>query len=495
MATMPKTDSDAAARKAWLPSPPRFDTVITIFLALAGWHAGLAKISDNSFFCHLGTGRWMFEHGIPHADPFSFTSAGAPWVAESWLADALYATLDRWFGMAGVTTMSAAVGAAIAAAWYRLALRLNRDRVRAFLITLLSLGASFTMWSPRPLLLGILAFLILVWIVEAPDSIVGRTPILAIPPLIWVWANIHGSFMLGFVYLGLHCLGKWLDGAKPWSGRERQLIVAAVAAFALCFINPYGGRLLFAPMHLLAHHYALSNVTEWRSPAVLSTQGVMYELWVLAFLGASVIGFASIRSRGLAVGIPFLLMGFWAERNIAIAPIVTFTIVARALAVADERAAMRVAFNWIAAALALTLGGLWTLRAWTSPALNFADYPVAAMQAIEAQGLLGKRLLTTDSWGDYIILRYGPRQRVFMDDRYDVYPPSVTADLETLLSGQGDWLRIVRQYKIEVIVWPSRDPPVRVLELLQGFQNRYEDNLAVVLVGRHVLSTGAQVAR
>ena len=477
-----ETDCHQTSRAALLASPPRFDTVITIFLALAGWHANLARISDNSFFCHLRIGRWILDHGIPHTEIFSFTAAGTPWVAESWLADLLYAVLDRWFGPAGVTTMNAAAGAAIAALWYRLALRLCRDRVRAFLITLFSLGASFTLWSPRPLLFGILAFLTLVWIVETADSAVGRNPLFAIPPLIWVWANIHGTFMLAFVYIGLHCLGRWLEGARPWSGRERQLVVAAVAAFAGCFVNPCGGRLLTAPLHLLAHHRILSNVVEWRPPAVRSVQGVFYMLWALMFIGAAVAGFRRIKPRELVVSLPFLVLGFWAERNIAIASVVSFPVAARALATTQERAALRVAFNWVAVAVAFALGGWWTMHAWAHPGLDFRSYPVSAMEAVESQGLLGRRLLTTDSWGDYVILRYGPRQRVFMDDRYDVYPASVAADLESLLKGHGDWLRIVQSYNIDVVVWPSSDPSVKVLLQAAGFKKSYEDGIAVVLL-------------
>src|SRR5208282_4734732 len=62
--TMVEVDGRKTSCVAKFASPPRFDTVITIFLALAGWHSGLAKISDNSFFCHLGTGQWILEHGI-----------------------------------------------------------------------------------------------------------------------------------------------------------------------------------------------------------------------------------------------------------------------------------------------------------------------------------------------------------------------------------------------------------------------------------------------
>ncbi len=223
----------------------------------------------------------------------------------------------------------------------------------------------------------------------------------------------------------------------------------------------------------------LSNVTEWRPPAARSAQGVIYALWVAIFIGVAC--FARIGLRGLVVSLPFLMLGLWAERNIAIAPIASFPIVARALASTHERADRRLALNWMAVLLALALGGLWTMRAWADAALDFKGYPVAAMEAVESQGLLGRRLLTTDSWGDYVILRYGPRQRVFMDDRYDVYPASVAGDLESVLNGHGDWLRIVQKYDIDVVVWPSHDRSVRVLEQAQAFKQRYEDGVAVVL--------------
>ena len=485
---MDETDGPAASHIRFLRTPPAFDTVITIFLAVAGWHVGFSQISDNSFLCHLGTGRWILDHGIPHADPFSFTAAGTPWVAESWLADLIYGVLDRWFGLAGVLTLNAAAGAAIATLWYRLALRISRDRIRALAITLVSLGASFTMWSPRPLLLGILAFLILVWIVEAPDTAAGRRPLLMVPLLIWIWSNLHGSFVLGFIYLGLNFIGSRLDGATARARHEQQLILASIVAFALCFANPYGGRLLVAPMHLIARRYALSNVTEWLPPAALSAQALIYTAWVLTFACAVIFRFGRTRLRGLVVGVPFLILAFWAERNIAIAPIVTFPIAARAFAATEKRPAVNLAFNWLAAFLALAVAVNWTVRGWIHPTLDLREYPVAAMRAVQSQGLLGHRLLTTDSWGDFIIMRYGSRQPVFMDDRYDVYPASVTNDLEALLNRRGNWIELTRKYKIEVVVWPSRDPSARMLELAQGFQNRYEDALAVVLVRPHIVA-------
>lgn len=458
----------------------RLDLIITLVLALGGWRSGLSTLCDNSFFCHLRTGQWILEHGVPRSDVFSFTVAGSPWVAESWLADAIYGATDRAAGLFGIMLLNAAVGAAIGALWYRLALRLSRDRVRALLLTLASLGASWTVWSPRPLLFGILALLTLVWIVEVPDSAAGRKPLIAIPPLMWLWANIHGTFALGFVFVGLHCIGRWLEGAPPWDGRERRLITAALIGFALCFINPYGPSLLTAPLHLLARHRVLANVAEWRAPSLRSVQGRVYVLWLVVLTACCAAGWARVKRRDVVVGVPFLLLGFWAFRNVAIAPIVTISIASRAVAASDERPDPRFALNWVLTGALVVLGAWWTARAALGPKIDFSSYPVAAMQVVEAEGLLGRRLLSTDKWGDFLILRYWPRQRVFTDDRYDLYPLSIGDDLVPLLNDRGDWHRVLARYAIDVVVWPHRRVAIEALSREPGWKLVYEDRIAVV---------------
>ena len=62
------------------------------------------------------------------------------------------------------------------------------------------------------------------------------------------------------------------------------------------------------------------------------------------------------------------------------------------------------------------------MNAAGQPNFDFTGYPVGAMQAVARDGLLGKRLLTTDYDAGYVILQYWPSQQVFIDDRYDMYP-------------------------------------------------------------------------
>src|SRR5690242_12338556 len=188
---------------------PSLDTLFTLLFAVAGWCIGLRRLGDNSFLWHWRTGGYILDHGIPHADIYSFTVPGAKWVAQSWLAEVAYALADRIAGGFGIQLLIAITGAVITTLLYRTALRTAKDRVRAAALATVALASIVTVWSERPLLFGLLGMAALVYIVEFPNTWVGRRPLVTIPVVLWLWANVHGTYELGFAYLGLHLIGRW----------------------------------------------------------------------------------------------------------------------------------------------------------------------------------------------------------------------------------------------------------------------------------------------
>lgn len=473
---------------------PSMAHLFTLVFALGGWRVGLSRLSDNSFFWHLQTGRWILDHGIPRSDPYSFSAPGVDWVAQSWLAEVLYGVIDRAAGGFGIRLLVATTGALITALTYRLALRHCADHLVAVGLTLAAIGASFTLWSERPLFLGLLAFLALVWIVEVPDGPLGRHALASVPVLMALWANVHGTFALGFLYLGLHLAGRWLDGAPPWAGRERRLVVAGVLGLATCLANPYGPGLLLFPIRLLGRGEILRQVTEWRPPLPHSVQGIMLGVWTAVFLACLVLGRRRISRRDIVVTLPFLLLAVWAERNIALAPMAGIAVAARAVASATSRSASATPLNRIVAAALLALAALWTVQAARQPDFDLREYPVAAMHYVRDQGLLGRRLMTDDRWGGYLILAYWPRQQVFFDDRYDMYPLPVLRDAFRFYDADPTWSQILDRWAVDVVVWPQRAGIVRLMEGSPGWERRYRDDLAAVYVRRPPPTTPAQPA-
>ena len=466
----PISSAETARRDAHRWQPPGLDFLFTAVFALFGFAVGIERLSDNSFFIHLTTGRFILDHGIPREDSYSFAASGTKFVAQSWLAELLYGVLDRSFGPFGIRVLGALTGAAITVLAFRLALRLSRERMRASLVTVAALSGIYVLWSERPLLLGLLFFMILLWIVEVPDCWVGRHALVALPVVFWLWSNIHGTYALGFLYLGLHLLGRWLDGARPWEGREKQLLLGAVIAGAATFVNPYGPALVFFPIHLLQRGDILRHIIEWASPNFHNLRGQALLLWLAVYMVVAARGRHRFSRRDVVVTVPFLGLALWALRNVAIAPLVCLPAVARAIAVDPEQAArtkaeerrgpIGIAFVVVLAVIASAV----FVRAFSEADFVTTTYPVKAMNALERNDLIGRNLLMDDGDAAYAVLGWYPEQKVFIDDRYDMYPEKQIYDYFDLSSGGRRWAKILDRYDVEVIIWPKDEPLTQLVE-------------------------------
>lgn len=480
------TDPDRPRRRA-----PGLDALFTAVFAVFGLGVGIERLSDNSFFTHLATGRWILDHGLPREDIYSFTAPHAKWVVQSWLAEVLYAQVDRSFGAFGIRVLGALTGMAITVLVFRLALRLTQERVRAALVSIAALGGLYTLWSERPLLLGVLFLVVLLWVVEVPDCLVGRHPYVALPVLFWFWANVHGTFALGFAYLGLHLLGRWLDGHRPWAGRERELLVGSAIAGAVTFLNPYGPALVLFPVELMRRGDALKNVIEWMSPDFHTVRGQSFLLWIAVFVVVVARAPHRVSRRDLVVTIPFLALGFWALRNVAIAPLVGLPVVARAIAVDPEAAAVRrreeerSPIGWALGAVLVLVACALVVRAAGQPDFVESPYPVKAMNALEDAGLLGSRLLLDDGDAAYPELAYGPGvQPVFLDDRYDMYPTRVIDEFMLVSRAQPGWEDVLARYDVEAVIWDKDRALVQLLEQSGDWTEIHRDKTWVTLVRR-----------
>jgi hypothetical protein len=367
---------------------------------------------------------------------------------------------------------------------FRLALRLVGDRTRATLLAFAATAMSITVWAERPLLLGVVAMVVLIWVVEVPDSFVGRHPLAVVPPLLWLWANVHGTFALGFGYLVLHLVGCWLDGVRPWEARERVLLQATVLALGVCLVNPLGVTLLTFPAELLSRGDTLAHIREWRSPDFHSVMGMLFALWIVVYSIGLARGRERTSRRDLLVSVVFLLLGLWALRNLVVAPLVGLPVVARALAMPERRPERRSPMNWAVLALLLVVGTAGLSQAAGAAHYDFSGYPVKAMQAVEQQGLLGRHLLTTDAWAAYVIHAYDGREPVFIDDRYDMYPTALSEEYFLLSRADAGWQGVLDRHGVEVVVWAKDKPLAQLLDLAPGWRRIYDDKLAGVWVRR-----------
>jgi hypothetical protein len=423
---------------------------------------------DNSLFWHVRTGVDMVRTGgIPRTDPYSFTAAGDPWVVQSWLAELSYGVADRLGGLAGVRVEQGILYALLG--WMTATLCRTGVAWRTALAATIATSIGVRYWAPRPLAFGLVCLGATVLIVERRKS-----PWLLVP-LVWLWANTHGSFVLGLGWLVLLAIGHWLDrgraAAAPsstrrgWTGLFAERTNVALLAFAIglavACINPLGPRLLVFPLTVATKAEAFRQVAEWRSPSFQSST----ELLTLAGVIGTIVVLARARDRlkwaDLLPVAGFLGVGLAAQRNLPMAAIVIAPVLARALRpgatlpteatepAAERRPSIHLGF----AAVLVVLGAFFVVAAAASPALSLRGYPVVAARLLPG----GARVATTDVAAGYLILARRP-VRVLIDDRVDLYALGVTADYIRLLDGHPAGLRILDRYDADAVLWPADGP-------------------------------------
>ena len=451
-----------------LTRTPSLSAVVGGVVAFVGLLIGLGSLDDNSFLTHLATGRIIWDtHHIPHHDPYSFTAFGHPWVVQSWLASAFYGAADKWWGPPGVLLVVAAVATTVAALVWTLT-RPARSLISRVLIIgpLLIIGADGG-WVERPLLFGLLSLCLVLLAAE------GRLDPRWLVPTMWLWVNTHGSFPLGLVAVGLMALGRRLDH-ESFTVELRALKWAALGTL-LGGINPLGPRLLVFPIELLRRQDILSNVIEWQAPKFVHVgQRAFLVLIMLAIV-------AVVRRPSWRAALPlvvFTAASLLGARNVVVASIVFVPGLARGLAdigtvTGEERRAI---FRPMAAALAL-IGLLTVVVTASGPVYNLSGYPVAAVTWAEQQGLLasGKHFVTRDYVGNYLEARYGTTVKVFMDDRFDMFPEKVVDDFLTLTRGGPGWQEVLDRNGATAVLWAVDEPLGQLLAVSPQWRVVYSD--------------------
>ncbi|MEM9130961.1 MAG: hypothetical protein AAF962_12780 [Actinomycetota bacterium] len=430
---------------------PDLATSLGAMLALLGFVIGARVIGDNSFLTHLATGRLILDTAsVPTTDPYSW-SAGESWTVQSWLASVLYASLESAAGPWAIRWLNGVLGAVVVGGLWALTSPVRSLLLRTGLVSLTIVIGTF-LWPPRPLLFA-LACLVLVLLVAQ-----GRLAAPWLVPVFWVWANTHGSFVLGGGLLVLMLLGAAID-ERAVPRHELRVVLWGAAGGVAALANPIGWRLIWFPLHLMGRNEALDRVAEWASPSFRSPVEQLFLLLLLLLVVA-----ATRRAgwRALLPSVVFFATGLLAVRNLGVASVVIVALLAPALAESfgsidgTERGLIPRAM----AVIAVVGVALVAVVTASEPAIDLESYPVEEVDWLEERDLVadpGVRLAQRDFVGNYLHHRYGPEASVFMDDRFDFHPLPVVADHAGLLSA-GDYREILDRNGFDVLLWELDSP-------------------------------------
>ena len=269
-----------------IKTPPRIPellfaaVLIWLFATGQGWQVLLA---DGDTGWHIRNCEQIIDtRSVPHADSFSFDSAGHPWFAWEWLSDVLFAALFRLGGLKAVTVFCGIVIAGSVSVLFRHMVWRSVGVCIALPLTLLAVGASSIHYLARPHVIGLLFFAMVAWIVDRDRSNPARL-IWSLPLLFMLWANCHGSFLAGLAMLVLW----WVEDVR--SHRVRPLarparIFAFCAGATLC--NPYGWHLHAHALDYLHSGWIQASIEEFQSPRFRSENMFQYEILLIAGLSA-----------------------------------------------------------------------------------------------------------------------------------------------------------------------------------------------------------------
>lgn len=234
--------------------------------------AALLPVTPHDYWWYLRLGRETLAAGVPVVDTFSSIQAGQPIVYQSWLA-AVFLWLVYKTGGIFLTFLLVIVliGLIHAMLWMMMREAGIGPRL-ATLLTLLAGLSGSNNWGVRPQLFAYPLFLAVLWIILKWHKRESKTPWLLIP-IALLWANVHGSFILFFVLVGLALL----FGA----GNRKQLFYAIAFALVFTLINPRGFALWGSVIGTFTSQGIRDLSPEWRPPVNEGWQMNMFFAWLI----------------------------------------------------------------------------------------------------------------------------------------------------------------------------------------------------------------------
>ena len=450
-------------------------------------------LNDPDTYWQIELGRSILDQrAVPRTDIYSFTMHSQPWISTQWLAQVVLAVSYSIAGWSGPVVLSAASIAVTFGLLVRfLRRRLSEAASMAFTGAAVALAAGHLVARPHVLALPIMV----AWVGALLAAIDRRTaPSFWLLPLMALWSNLHGGFVLGLALIAPMALEAVWDADAPLrkSLALRWALFAGAALIASC-LTPYGWDALFAARRILNLGAALELIGEWR-PANFAHPGSLEAVVTVGLVLALWRGVILPPVR-LALVVGFVVMALSHVRNAEVlallGPMVLAAPLARQFGAPNGNRPFAdpppqglllagLAFLVVAGTLAFALVHRF------EP--NDRQSPVAAVAALKKMNF--KRVFNDYDFGGYLI---ATGVATFIDGRTELFGEKFMVDHNAAsgLMEPENLFHLLEEYRIEATLMRTQSAATKLLDHIDGWQKVYADDIATIHVrkptARHMI--------
>ncbi len=457
-----------AARRARRPSLLKAAPLLVLTLIFL---ANRWQKTDPDLWGHIRFGQMMLSTGhIVSRDPYSYSAFGSSWRDHEYLTEIVMATIYNASGVVGLKVWKLLC---ITATILLLVKGLGETDAN-YLVQLNTLAVAVAVMIPyvqfRPQIHTYALFALMLALL-AKDNYRGSAPLWILVPVMALWSNLHGGFVIGLAalvsYTGALVLLDLLDGRRL--RRAGTLGLITIAAVAVTLLPPNGLNSWRAVVKTLSSPLTYRCLADWQPLwTAISAQWQSTHTGLASYFLLFALWFAftvSIMLRPWGGDLPMISIALLmnagalrAERNAPLAAMACLIPTARHLELLCRGGQFRgniILPQWAQGIIACAVLLLTTNKVFSSQLPTEQDYPAAAVDYMKQHRLRGN-ILTYFCWGEYLIWHLAPDSKVFFDSRYDmVYPAHVINDYLSFYWGLSDANGVMAVYRHDFILIPS----------------------------------------
>lgn len=494
----------------------------TLFLGVLLGLRGQLLGTDGDAAWNLRIGEQILAHGLPRTEFMLGPTYGQPTIYYEWLAQVIYAFVERIGGLNGVVALAAALVATEMTLLFAMLRRRGVALPLALVLTLTGAWLTTPTWTARAqhfTLLFVVLWCDWLWRYwrRGDSHLLWRFPLTML-----LWVNLHGGFVSGLLLLGTATACAWLFPAGRDHAHPRALTLALVGTLAACLFNPWGPGLLIHIAGYLHDPTIMDNTKEFLSPDFHSAYALVFLALLLCTVGALLwrVRLGRLSPLDLAMAAIWTALALQSVRYVSLWALIVLPILGETLMVClmarehDIAMSAPLRLRRVAGDAARRIGraealdrmmgrGLWAslaviavlvvvlnggaLPGSTSRRLDAqfdaSVFPVQAAQRLHAVGLPAGAGFTTYTWGSYLDYAL-PEYRPFVDSRSDSYGDTLLRDYLDIVGLAPDWRALLGHYAIRWALLPRAEPLAQALPLLPGWTCSPADDqhLAVLCV-------------